>query len=192
MEGETVEVDPAILEEMTYEEVRKSLMKYERLLERRSKRQGHELAAVADQKQLIATQQAALVQLESIADSTLAEVQEIKATIAQLTGRQAALAAESAVAPSHLAAPKASEGVAYAQRCVSDIVAGMRNFENELPQVQALLNQLVLAIDAARAVQVPDPSQPTIQEAFARQFDVQHSAIGIGSASPQAATPHRP
>ena len=54
---------------------------------------------------------------------------------------------------------EASEGIRYAQICVSDIVAGVHNFSNELPEVQALLRQLVAAIDAARAARQPDAPQ---------------------------------
>ena len=42
------------------------------------------------------------------------------------------------------------------------------------------------------AVQVPDPSQPTIQAANTRQSEVQHFAIGFGSAAPQACVSQPP
>ena len=109
-EGETVEVDPTIPEEMCYDEVRRSLARYERVLERRTKRHGHEVAAVEDQQQLIATRQSVFVHIQSTADTTLAEMQEIRATIAQLTDWQAALAAERAAAPSRPEVPDAKEG----------------------------------------------------------------------------------
>ena len=133
--------------------------------------------------------------LQAAADVTLAQMRDFRHTVAELLDRQAAMAAERAKAacPSPPEAPRESEGIRYAQKCVADIVAGVRNFYHELPQAQALLQQLAMAIDAARAAPPLDPKQQTIQSAFERQTgQAQRFQIASGAATPQgsgAATP---
>ena len=97
--------------------------------------------------------------LQSIADATLAEMQGLKSTIVEMTDRQAALAADRPkTATPSASAVAGGDGVRYARRCVADIVVGVRNFDSELPQAQALLQQVVVATDAVRGLQSPrDP-----------------------------------
>ena len=59
---------------------------------------------------------------------------------------------------------------------MTDILAGVQNYSNELPEVQTLLGQLVLAIDALRgsapavtATAGSDPLQPALKAVIARQ-----------------------
>ena len=173
-------LDPTIPEDLDYDGVRRSLVKCERVLERRSKRHLNELASVEAKQQMIVTHQAELAVLQATADATLAEMQVCKDTIAELSDRQAAMAAERAKAAgltgptaSAPAPLEASDGIRYAQKCVSDIVFGVHNFANELPEVQALLQQLVAAIDAARV---------------SRQTEApQHFHIATGSVTPAEA-----
>ena len=61
---------------MGYDEVRRSLHRFQRLLQRKTRRHGNEAALVADKQEPIAAQQAELVLLHSTADATLAEMQE--------------------------------------------------------------------------------------------------------------------
>ena len=134
--------------------------------------------------------------LQSIVDATIAEMHRLKSTVAELTDRQAALAADRAKAAATPASSVAEgDGVRYAYKCVADIVAGFGNFDNEQPQVQALLQQLAVAIDAACGMLPPrDAKQQSIREAFARQAPVtQHYEIASENVTPQAGlAPPRP
>ena len=88
-EAEDEAIDPTLLEEMGYEEVRRALAKLERALQRRTRRHKNELERAADKQRLIDAQQAELVLLQSTADSTEAEMQDCRASIAELSERQA-------------------------------------------------------------------------------------------------------
>ena len=144
--------------------------------------------------QEIADHQAQLVALQAAVDATFAQMEEFRSTIAELLDRQAAMAAERAkeACPGPPQAVSESEGLRYAQKRLADIVAGARNFDIELPQVQALLQQVAMAFDAARADPSRDQGQQTIQSAFARQSGQAqqfHIASGIATPSSGAATP---
>ena len=78
VDEEANDIDPTIPEDMGYDEVRRSLQKFERLLQRRTRRHGNDAALVADRTELIAGQQAELVSLQSIADATLVEMHSLE------------------------------------------------------------------------------------------------------------------
>ena len=201
VEDEAIELAPTLPEEMSYDEVRRALHKLERALQRKTRRHKNETDRVAEKQELIDSHQAELVLLQSIADATMAEMQDCKATIAELSERQAALAADRARAEAPGVTPTAeNDGVRYAFKCVEDIVAGIRNFEHELPQVQTLLTQLAAAIDAARGGHGPQPPalqvlvQQSIRAAFERQANAaQQFHIASGSVTPEqeASRPQR-
>ena len=88
--------------------------------------------------------QSRVAELQLATDNAHSEIQEINATLLTLSNRQAELAAER----TRQVEPSAAEnvelsGVAHAQRCVDDILAGANNFHNELPQVQVLFQDLI-------------------------------------------------
>ena len=58
-----------------------------------------------------------------------------------------------------------AQGTAYAQKCVDDIIAGARNFDNEAPQVQALIQYLATALDQLRALPKSGRPQSTVAQA---------------------------
>ena len=188
--GEDDDLNPTLPEDLDYDNIRRMMLRFERLLQRRTKRHASELAAVADMQQLIAAQQAELVTLQSTADSTFHEMQGFKDSIAELSERQASMVAVRArsSACAALANVQPSDGIRYAQKCVSDIVAGVQNFSNELPEAQALLQQLAAAFDAARRAQLPDPKQPTLQAVLSRQaVPAQTFDMASGSTTPATA-----
>ena len=60
-EADEIDVDPTIPEDVSYDDIRRSLRKFESVLQRGTKRHGNKTALVADKQQLIAAQQAELV-----------------------------------------------------------------------------------------------------------------------------------
>ena len=106
--------------------------------------------------------------LQAKADATHGEVEAFGATIATLSNRQAVLAAERAKVLDCPSVQVQQDGAEYAKRCVDDILAGVRNFSNEQPQVQSLLQQLVAAIDYLRSPP-QDPRQSTRSVSTARK-----------------------
>ena len=137
--------------------------------------------------------------MRATADGTLAEIHEYRDSLATLTARKAALTPEMAraveVAPEASAVPPI-DGVTYAQQCVADVLAGVRNYTNEMPEVQTLLRQLVDAIDALRSPQL-DASQQTLQAVLAKQRQRAAAAtefhnIAIGNATPVGGEPQHP
>ena len=95
---DAIELDPTLPEEMGYEDVRVALVKFERVLQRRTRRHKNEMERVVEKQKLIDSHQAELILLQSTADATMAEMQDCKASIAELSERQATLAADRAKA----------------------------------------------------------------------------------------------
>ena len=81
-----------------------------------------------------------LDRLKEVADATHDEVLEHSAAVARMSERMALLAAERArlldAQPAHEPADSQGEGVQCARKCIGDIIVGVRNYGNELPQVQ--------------------------------------------------------
>ena len=111
---------------------------------------------------------------------------EFSAVVAKMFETMAALVAERARALDVAADPPTSRdvGVEYARKCVGGIIAGVRNFGNELPEVQRLFQDLADALAAMRqpAVAPVGPPQQSLQAVFARQT-AQNFQIGTGPAS---------
>ena len=163
------------------------LQKLERLRRKRRKCHAKELDAGEKQEALIAEQQAALVDLRSVADITNGQIQTHAATIDQLSSWSTELAVERACAlespPQEdvQTLPQAQVGVSYAQKLAGDLITGMHNFTNESPAVQSVLQQLVARIEALRHAQaggptVMDPRQRTLNS-FLQQLAVPAIAL---------------
>ena len=82
------------------------------------------------------------------------------------------------VVPDNLVATSSAaggpNGVQYARKCVSDIITGIQHYDTQVPEVQSLLEQLALAIDALRKPPM-HPAQPTFQALQARQASAVHT-----------------
>ena len=89
------------------------------------------------------------------------------------------------------------DGIAYVQNCVGDLLAGMRNYDSQLLEVQSLLEQLAQAIDNLRGRPAPvralvcDPPQtlPPVSAQMALAnigSDVQCFQMSSGASPPIA------
>ena len=177
--------DPTLAEDMDYAAVVREQRRYDRILGRRQDRHKRELGAVAAKEQVIVQHQGELRALQEAADATQGEIQSLGCTIETLAARAATLAAERARAsdgqPQCVQHQSEASGVLYAQKCVSDVLAGIHNLPNELPEVQQLLRQLLAAIEAARNPPAPtglqDASQVTLPMLFAGQKQAPAPAV---------------
>ena len=106
--------NPSLLEDRDYEETKKTLGKYERALERRIKGHNNEIAAVSAQKAIVDEHVATLASLQGTVGATPDQIEGYTATIAELSQRQAAFAAQRAAPAAPSAAGEAS-GVMYAR-----------------------------------------------------------------------------
>ena len=130
-----------------------------------------QVAAVDEQAQRVQENQSELDRLTQEAGATFAEVQEFSADVAKMSDRMAILAAESAralgVVPETLATR--NEWVNYARKCDGDIIASARNFDNGLPEVQRLFQDLADALATVRQLAASVSRQQSLQAVFARQ-----------------------
>lgn len=129
-----------------------------------------ELAAIHDQQDEIAAHQARLVELQATADSTRETISDFNDTRAELSQRLAKAAATQNIPTKPVPETDGKEKqVETAMDCLSRTFMGLQKYEEQSPEVKALLCQFAQAfqsLQAASTAPVLPVGQLTLQQAF--------------------------
>ena len=87
-----MEVDPTMPKDLDFHGVRRELLRYERMVDRRVRKHAKQSTSVDQQVVAVESAQAELVKRRAAADETQAQIKGYRDTIATLTARQGALA----------------------------------------------------------------------------------------------------
>ena len=156
-----------------------------RKLEAKQKQLEKQDNAINEQKDEVAHQQAKLVELQAIADSTADKIKELQNQSAAIAMQIARIEDERRQVREAVVASlpvQASPPEALAADCLTKAAAALQGFQSQSPQVQLLLQQFTSFVDQLRAAESPsafhEPRQTTLQQAFAH-----------ATASPQGTQP---
>ena len=158
--------------------LRKRHIKLARVLDRRQKRLTNERLRIEEQVNDIAEQQAKLVVLQSVADSTAQEIASVQGKVSSICQQIARIEAQksketmpSSSSPSVAAVP-VQNGLTpeqHARDCLERTVVAFQHFQGQAPEEQCLLQQFTAIFDAMRTAEaVVDKKQPTLEQVFAR------------------------
>ena len=120
-------------------------------------------------------QQANLVELQAIVDSTFAEVDATQRMVANISAQIARIEEDKVRVREHDNPPtqkQQAETVQHAQDCLSRTVVALLDFRGQPLQVQGLLQQFVACIDSMRAAELAtDSKQHTLEQSCPRSRD---------------------
>ena len=161
--------------------IQNKLRNLERGRQRKQVRLEKEEKAIQEQKEVIAAQQAKLVELQANADS-IAEhmrsidvaIQEKSLLLTKATAERASDANNSAAKPAANPAPEhQSDKAKEARDCLLSALVGVQTYKDQPPELQALLSQFIGVIEAMQRAELDrsaavQAGQTTLQQAFAR------------------------
>ena len=177
--------------------LRKRHVRLAKALERRQKRLVNERTRIENQVNEIAAQQAKLVELQTVADSTAQEIVSIQGKITATCQQIARIEDEknketAATVPADAPADGVLTPAQHARDCLERTVVAFQHFQGQCPEVQNLLQQFSGIFDSIRAAPAAvDTRQPTLEQVFARAATstapAAHSPVAASSLSSDVA-----
>ena len=169
-------------------EINLHMLKIEKVLERRRRALDKAEIAVAEQKEEIASQQAKLVELQTVEDGKREEIFALNEEKRVLSQRLARInAAEDAAQQNQHSGVTSGmaqqDPLQMAAECLSRSFMGLQNFNEQPPQIKELLLQFARGVEQLQAAEraAPCAGQVTLEQSFAAQQAAQARVAPVES-----------
>ena len=176
------DVDPAddfetvpeeIDDQRTSKELAARIIKIGKIVSQRRRQHEKAEAAVAEQIEEIALQQATLVDLQAQADYRLEQIQALQleeGVISQRLAKINPVQGDATPMDTDAGAPVLTP-VQTAMECISKTFLGLQHFQDQCPEIRAILSVFAQEVEKLQAAEFASraPGQPTIQQTFAAQ-----------------------